>query len=118
MHNTLFYPLDRGLGIKSRRDSAPRSFDCLNRGLRGSRDNDMYRLGQLFGTACQEFYAIFNVVRNTRLEEVANGNGFGGVQARLRDPGLDFVKVYLLEIDSVSVSAVSTPHIVLPLIIA
>lgn len=49
---------------------------------------------ELLGAASEKLDAIFDVGDAVGVAELFDGDGFGGVEAVLVDPGLDTVKVY------------------------
>ena len=59
----------------------------------------MYGRCELVCTAREEFHAIFDAADDLGSAEFFQCDGLGWVEARLRYPRLDFVEIYLLEVD-------------------
>jgi hypothetical protein len=77
-------------------------FDGGDGGAGGARDDDVDCGGELVGAAGEQFDAVFDAVDGAGGGEFAQGDGLGGVEAGLVDPGLDCVEVYFGYIEGVA----------------
>lgn len=86
-------PLDRERGVVSCRHCTACGFDGGDCGGRGARDYYVDGNGDGGIAFSEELHTIANVRDAPGLEQLADGDGAGGVKAALGDPVLDFGKV-------------------------
>lgn len=93
IHLPLPYPFDCEWGVVSSRHATPSSFDSGDGGGGGARDYYVDGNGDGGIAFGEELHTIANVRDAPRLEQLADGDGAGGVEAALGDPVLDFGEV-------------------------
>jgi hypothetical protein len=85
--------VDRIFGVESGGDGPAEGFDGGNGGGGGTRYDNVDGRGEHVGAPGEEFDAVLDAMDGAGLVKFFDGYEFGGVDAFLVDPVLDFVEV-------------------------